>query len=252
MSSSNHIQVFFFLNSTVSWLAIRWQISWGRQRLGLCYAWSQWPQCKGVCLALWSRKNYRLQVKSSGLFFLLCLFFFCAFSCSTSFVSYKNSVVFFACCCSSQFWLCLFVRSEAFPASISLPCLSLLLESFIPWTSPFPAVFFLPILFFLRQQKMFVVIAVLLLCFLVCFSVVLFAFFFAFCCAYFARVAQKYIPLTLSIFAVLIILSLLCFGACWCCCFSLLAPRLDHTCPTMPPLPSPMPRATHFSFRSVP
>lgn len=94
-----------------------------------------------------------MQVKSSGLFFLSCLFFFCAFSCSTSFVSCKNSVVFFVCCCSSQFWLCLFVRFEAFPAPISLPCLSLLLESFIPWTSPFPAVFFLPILFFLTATK---------------------------------------------------------------------------------------------------
>ena len=39
-------------------------------------------------------------------------------------------------------------------------------------------------------------------------------FFFAFCCAYFAHLAQQYIRSSLSIFAALIMLFLLSFGAC--------------------------------------
>ena len=108
-----------------------------------CYAWERWPQRKGVCLALWSRKNYALFVNSTGLLLLLCLFFFCAFCCFTCFVWYKSSVVFFACCCLWQFWLCLFVRFGAFPAPISPSCLSLLLAIIILWVLPFCPVFFL-------------------------------------------------------------------------------------------------------------
>ena len=85
--------------------------------------------------------------------FLLFLFFFCAFWRSTSFASCKRSVAFFCCCCLRQFWLCLFVRLGVFPAAISLSCLRLISASIIPWTSPFPLVFFLSASSFFAATK---------------------------------------------------------------------------------------------------
>ena len=47
-------------------------------------------------------------------------------------------------------------------------------------------------------------------------------------------------------------LFLLSFGACRCCGFFLLAPRLGHTYITMTPLRSPMPQLAQFSCRPAP
>ena len=216
------------------------------------HAWSRWPQRKGVCHTLQSRKNYALFPENTGFLLLLFLFFFCAFWRSACFASCKRSVAFFCCCCLRQFWLCLFVRLRAFPAAISLSCLRLLLASIITWTSPFPLVFSCLLPLFLQQQKMFAVFCSFAAVFVDVFLGGAVRFFCAFCCAFFARLTKQYIRLTLPIFAGSKMLFLLSFGAFWRCCIFFLAPRLGHACLKMPPLPSFMVRVTHFLLRSTP
>ena len=108
----------------------------------------RWPECKGVCLAFRSRKNYTVAKNRSGLLFP---FFpssprvFCA---RIYFLRAKIVLFFFACCFLLAFGLCLFVRFGPFPAAIMLLCLRLLLASIIPWSSPSPLYFSCPFIFF--------------------------------------------------------------------------------------------------------
>ena len=104
MSSSNHIPGFFFKKN---WrLAIRWQISPGEQRCGLCCLFV-WPDAtlKVVCAGFWafgkgarwwnqSKKKFLFVLCSFPLCFLL--FLFCCGPLSVVFLLLLFSAVFFA------------------------------------------------------------------------------------------------------------------------------------------------------------
>ena len=180
---------------------MRFSVFSPRENVATCYDWERWPQRKGVCLALRPRKNYALFVNSTGFLLPLCLFFFCAFCCSTCFVSCKSSVAFFVCCYSLPFWLCLFVRVGAFPAPNYADVFGLTASKHYSLNLAFPPLFFLFVLFF-SATKVFSCSCSFVVGFLVGFSRSCYPLFFYFLFCLFCPFSSK----------------IHCFGIAYFCC----------------------------------
>ena len=77
----------------------------------MCNAWWRWPQSKGVCLALWPRKNYALLIKSPGLVFFCTFTVFPVFLRPPLILFRAKVVIFFYCCYFCCYFCCVCLRA---------------------------------------------------------------------------------------------------------------------------------------------
>lgn len=128
----------------------------------------RWPECKGICLAFRSRKNYTVATNQSGLLFPCFPSSPRVFCVRIYFFTGENSVVFFCMLFFVGIWAVFVCPVWTSSCCNHAAVLALAASKHNSLVLTFPPVLFLPFYIFFCDINLFTVFAVLMLCFLLC------------------------------------------------------------------------------------